>query len=124
MKSNKLDANFSPVKFSGDGFIFDTQKKIGLTDEHLSGLIYIQEPSSMLSVCSSGIEKENRPLKILDLCASPGGKTSQIASRVSEDSIIFSNEIIPTATAKISSKAIAFFTLTSPRIKTDLSIYT
>ena len=94
MKSNNLDANFSPVKYSNDGFIIDTQKKIGLTDEHLSGLIYIQEPSSMLSVCSSGIEKENRPLKILDLCASPGGKTSQIASRVGEDSIIFSNEII------------------------------
>ena len=94
MKINNLDAEFLPVKFSDDGFIFETEKKIGLTDEHLSGLIYIQEPSSMLSVCSSGIEKENRPLKILDLCASPGGKTSQIASRVGEDSIIFSNEII------------------------------
>ena len=94
MKINNLDAEFLPVKFSDDGFIFETEKKIGLTDEHLSGLIYIQEPSSMFSVCSSGIEKENRPLKILDLCASPGGKTSQIASRVGEDSIIFSNEII------------------------------
>ena len=94
MKTNKLDAKFSPVKFSNDGFIFDTDKKIGLSDEHLSGLVYVQEPSSMLSVCASGIEKENRPLKILDLCASPGGKTSQIASRVSDDSIIFSNEII------------------------------
>ena len=93
-ETNKLDADLFPVKFSKDGFIFDTQKKIGLTDEYLSGLIYIQEPSSMLSVCASGIEKENRPLKILDLCASPGGKTSQIACRVSEDSLIFSNEII------------------------------
>ena len=93
-KKNNLDAEFLPVKFSRDGFIFETQKKVGMTDEHLSGLIYIQEPSSMLSVCASGIENENRPLKVLDLCASPGGKTSQIASRVSEDSIIFSNEII------------------------------
>ena len=93
-KINKLGAELFPVKFSSDGFIFDTEKKIGLTDEHLSGLIYIQEPSSMLSVCASGIEKENRPLKVLDLCAAPGGKTSQIACRVSDDSIIFSNEII------------------------------
>ena len=74
--------------------IFDTEKKVGLSDEHLAGLVYVQEPSSMLSVCASGIEKEDRPLKVLDLCASPGGKTSQIASRVSEDSLIISNEII------------------------------
>ena len=94
LKTNNLEAELEPVKFSDDGFIFDTKKKIGLTDEHLAGLIYVQEPSSMLSVCASGIEKENRPLKILDLCASPGGKTGQIACRVSEDSIIFSNEII------------------------------
>lgn len=94
LKENRLGASLKPIEFSRDGFIFDTDKKIGLTDEHLAGLIYIQEPSSMLSVCASEIEKENRPLKILDLCASPGGKTSQIACRVSEDSIIFSNEII------------------------------
>lgn len=83
-----------PITFSSDGFAFETEEKIGFSAEHLSGLIYIQEPSSMLSVCASKIEKENRPLKILDLCASPGGKTGQIACRVGDDSIIFSNEII------------------------------
>lgn len=94
LKTNNLDAQLSAVKFSKDGFIFETESKIGLSDEYLTGLVYIQEPSSMLSICASGIDKENRPLKILDLCASPGGKTSQIACRVSDDSIIFSNEII------------------------------
>lgn len=94
LKKNNLGGNLKKINFSCDGFIFDTEKKIGLTDEHLSGLVYVQEPSSMLSVCASGIEKEQRPLKVLDLCASPGGKTGQIASRVSDDSIIFSNEII------------------------------
>ena len=34
MKINNLDAEFLPVKFSDDGFIFETEKKIGLTDEH------------------------------------------------------------------------------------------
>lgn len=54
----------------------------------------MQEPSSMFAVCASGIESENRPLKILDLCASPGGKTSQIVCRVNSDSLVVSNEIV------------------------------
>lgn len=83
-----------PLGFCDDGFLLDGDEKLGNTPEHLSGVIYIQEPSSMLAVCSSEIYKESRPLKVLDLCASPGGKSSQIASRISEDSILFSNEII------------------------------
>lgn len=94
LKKNKLEAQFKPIGFAKDGFVFEMNKNIGFSDEFLSGLVYVQEPSSMLAVCSSEIENENRPLKILDLCASPGGKTSQIASRVGEDSIIFANEII------------------------------
>lgn len=89
-----MGGSLTKIEFANDGFVFETDKKIGLSDEHLSGLIYIQEPSSMLVVCSSGIEKETRPIKVLDLCASPGGKTSQIACRVGEESVIFSNEII------------------------------
>lgn len=94
INANKLQANLSEISFTGDGFVFDMEDKIGLSDEHLTGLIYIQEPSSMIPVCASGIDKENRPLKILDLCASPGGKTGQIVCRVSDESLIISNEII------------------------------
>lgn len=89
-----LGKNLKQIEFAEDGFIFDADDKIGFSDEHLSGLVYVQEPSSMLAVRASGIEKETKPLKILDLCASPGGKTGQIACLTSEDSIIFSNEII------------------------------
>lgn len=94
LKTNSISGDLKRIEFAEDGFIFNSEDKIGFTAEHLSGLVYVQEPSSMLAVCSSGIENENRPLKVLDLCASPGGKTGQIASRVSEDSLIISNEII------------------------------
>lgn len=82
------------IDYADDGFVFKSDEKIGNSSEHLSGIVYLQEPSSMLAVCSSGIEKEGRPLKVLDLCASPGGKTSQIACRITEDSLLVSNEII------------------------------
>ena len=87
------------VPYAKDGFILDSEEKIGNTIEHLTGQIYLQEPSSMLAVCSSGLEKENRPLKVLDLCASPGGKTGQIAARIADESILFSNEIISSRAA-------------------------
>lgn len=94
LNNDNFKGKLEKISYAIDGFILNDDGKVGNTVEHLTGQIYLQEPSSMVPVCSSEIEKENRPLKILDLCASPGGKTGQIASRVSEDSIIFSNEII------------------------------
>lgn len=82
------------INYSRDGFILCSDEKFGNESSHLSGLYYFQEPSSMVPVVASKIAEESRPLKILDLCASPGGKTGQIACRVGEDSIIVSNEII------------------------------
>lgn len=91
---NLSNLQLEKIKFSDDGFIIRSDEKLGNTPNHLSGLYYLQEPSSMIPVIASEIEKENRPLKVLDLCSSPGGKTGQIAMRVSEDSVIFSNEIV------------------------------
>lgn len=91
---NELNVKLSKIDYTNDGFILNSAEKFGNEASHLSGLYYFQEPSSMVAVAASNIEKENRPLKVLDLCASPGGKTGQIACRVSEDSLIVSNEII------------------------------
>ena len=88
------DLKIEKLNFSVDGYLLNQDDKIGNTPEHLAGLFYLQEPSSMVPVVASGIINEDRPLKVLDLCASPGGKTGQIASRISKDSILFSNEIV------------------------------
>lgn len=89
-----FEESIEKLPFSNDGYILKSENKLGNLPMHLSGLFYLQEPSSMIAVCSSEIERENRPLKVLDLCASPGGKTSQIACRISANSVLFSNEII------------------------------
>lgn len=80
--------------FADDGFLVLTDEKLGGDFAHLAGLCYMQEPSSMLPVIASEIESEAEPVRVLDLCASPGGKTGQIAMRVKEGSIIISNEIV------------------------------
>ena len=91
---NELNTKLLKIDYARDGFILNSVEKFGNEASHLAGLYYFQEPSSMVAVVASNIEKENRPLKVLDLCASPGGKTGQIACRVSDDSLIVSNEII------------------------------
>ena len=78
------------------GRILKTNEKIGNEKEHASGMIYFQEPSSMLAVASIDWRGGE---KVLDLCAAPGGKSSQAASYV-RDGLIVSNEIV-TARSKI-----------------------
>jgi 16S rRNA C967 or C1407 C5-methylase (RsmB/RsmF family)/NOL1/NOP2/fmu family ribosome biogenesis protein len=61
-----------------------------------SGAYYVQESSSMflyqaISQLKSGY---GRPIKVLDLCAAPGGKSTLIASLLQEDDLLVSNEIL------------------------------
>ena len=81
----------TPVPFCPQGFYFDFDG-IGHHPLHHSGAIYVQEPAAMavLECC------EIVPgMKILDLCASPGGKTSQAAAKTGDRGILVSNEIVP-----------------------------
>ncbi|MCO5249316.1 MAG: hypothetical protein M9887_10260 [Chitinophagales bacterium] len=60
-----------------------------------AGAYYVQESSSML--VTQALEKINlsTPIRVLDLCAAPGGKSTHLLSLISEDSLLISNEIIP-----------------------------
>jgi len=59
-----------------------------------SGVYYVQEASSMFLEQAINQTKTNDPLRILDLCASPGGKSTHLASLISADSLLVSNEVI------------------------------
>ena len=94
LKDEKEILSFLPsaekIAFAKTGYRLVSNEKLGNTWFHHAGLIYMQEPSSMAA--ASMIEEQDN-LKILDLCASPGGKTIDACLKCGENSIIVSNEI-------------------------------
>ena len=78
------------IPYAENGFYFDCDG-IGNHPYHHAGMIYIQEPSAMAAVAGVEIQSDRN---ILDLCASPGGKSTQAAAKI-PDGILVSNEIIP-----------------------------
>lgn len=78
------------IPYAEDGFYFSCDG-IGNHPYHHAGMIYIQEPSAMAAVASVDIQPD---WNILDLCASPGGKSTQAAAQ-NPNGILVSNEIVP-----------------------------
>ena len=70
----------------------DDVEHIGTDPYHIAGLFYVQEPSAMSVIEHSDIRKG---MKVLDLCAAPGGKSGGIAARLNGTGLLVSNEVIP-----------------------------
>ena len=85
---NKLDAE--PIPHVPDGF-YTGEEKPGNTAAHHSGMIYMQDPGAMATVCALNVKRGDR---VLDCCAAPGGKSSQLAALVGEEGIVVSNEYV------------------------------
>ncbi|MBA5600372.1 16S rRNA (cytosine(1407)-C(5))-methyltransferase RsmF [Pectobacterium aroidearum] len=84
-----------PIPWCQEGFWLlnaeEENMRLGNTLEHLSGLFYIQEASSMLPV--SALFHRNEALEtVLDVAAAPGSKTTQIAARLDNKGAIVANE--------------------------------
>ena len=79
------------IPYVPNGFYFDYDG-IGNHPYHHAGMVYVQEPAAMVPVESIEIGKN---WKVLDMCAAPGGKSSQIKNKLGKDGILVSNEIVP-----------------------------
>ena len=79
------------IPYVENGFYLETEKA-GNHPLHHAGVIYIQEPAAMAPAECVKIEPH---FKVLDMCAAPGGKSTQLKNKLGKDGILVSNEIIP-----------------------------
>lgn len=99
LRKNPLKAGFTgdlsrfslaPVPWCPTGFYYDAASRPGLSPHHAAGLYYLQEPSAM----APAELLDPRPgERVLDLCAAPGGKSTQLAGKLLGKGLLVCNEI-------------------------------
>ena len=85
------------VPWSSNGFYLKQRPSFTLDPLFHAGVYYVQEASSMfLEQAITQSCDIKKPLRVLDLCAAPGGKSTLIQSVISEETLLVSNEVIKT----------------------------
>ena len=94
LKGPRPDLPFvmNPVPWEPEGFYYDPDSRPGLHPFHEAGVYYLQEASAMSAVALLDPQPGER---ICDLCAAPGGKTTQIAGRMMGEGFLLCNEWSP-----------------------------
>jgi 16S rRNA C967 or C1407 C5-methylase (RsmB/RsmF family) len=67
------------LPWSQEGVYYKEVERPGKHTYYHAGLYYIQEPSAMAPVELLDVKPGDR---VLDLCAAPGGKSTQIAAKL------------------------------------------
>jgi NOL1/NOP2/sun family putative RNA methylase len=84
--------HLTPVPWTNEGFYYEESDQPGKHVYHAAGLYYIQEPSAMaVASVLSPVPGE----RVLDLCAAPGGKSTQIATYLQGKGLLVANEPHP-----------------------------
>lgn len=78
------------VTWANDAYYYDEEKRPGKHPYHEMGLYYIQEPSAM---SAAALLAPKPGMRVLDLCAAPGGKSTQLATYLGDSGLLVSNEI-------------------------------
>ena len=93
---------YEPIPWARGAYYIGSESRAGAHPLHAAGAYYLQEPSAMAAVAALDVRPGQR---VLDLCAAPGGKSTQIAGLLEGRGALVCNEIVPSR-AKVLSQNI------------------
>lgn len=73
-----------------NGFYYNKEERLSRHPWYYAGLYYLQEPSAMTPASLLPVVPGDR---VLDLCAAPGGKSTELAARLDGQGLLFANDI-------------------------------
>ncbi len=80
----------TPVPWTENGFYVRREEKPSKHPYYHAGLYYIQEPSAMAPASYLPVLPGDR---VLDLCAAPGGKSTELGAKLRGEGILVSNDV-------------------------------
>jgi 16S rRNA C967 or C1407 C5-methylase (RsmB/RsmF family)/NOL1/NOP2/fmu family ribosome biogenesis protein len=96
---HNLSSSINRIPWSRYGYYLSSRPSFTFDPLFHAGCYYVQEASSMfLEQAFVQLTDISEPLKVLDLCAAPGGKSTHIQSLISPESILVCNEVISSRT--------------------------
>lgn len=78
------------VPWISHGYIYDPSWTASKDVDYYAGLYYLQEPSAMTPASLLPVEPGDR---VLDLCAAPGGKATELGVKLKGEGLLFANDI-------------------------------
>ncbi|MET0391642.1 MAG: Fmu (Sun) domain protein [Chitinophagaceae bacterium] len=92
--------SLAPIPWTNYGFYLSQRPSFTFDPLFHAGCYYVQEASSMfLEQALRQTVDLSRPMKLLDLSAAPGGKSTHLQSLITADSLLVSNEVIKSRAA-------------------------
>jgi NOL1/NOP2/sun family putative RNA methylase len=102
-QSGIFNVPLDKVKWNSTGYYLPERPSFTSDPLFHAGAYYVQEASSMfLEQALKQTLDLSQPLKVLDLCAAPGGKSTLVQSVISDKSLLVSNEVIKTRVTVLS----------------------
>ncbi|WP_204818901.1 RsmF rRNA methyltransferase first C-terminal domain-containing protein [Paenibacillus mendelii] len=84
-----MGSRLTPVPWADSAYYYDEADRPGKQRHYHAGLYYIQEPSAMVPAELLDVQPGDR---LLDLCAAPGGKSTQLAVRLQGQGVLVAND--------------------------------
>ncbi|WP_120198457.1 RsmB/NOP family class I SAM-dependent RNA methyltransferase [Lacrimispora algidixylanolytica] len=84
------DLSLKPIPWIRNGFYYEGEERPAKNPHYFAGLYYLQEPSAMTPASLLPVMPGD---KVLDLCAAPGGKSTELGAKLKGKGMLVSNDI-------------------------------